>query len=1029
MTCFLCTYMKNNKTIRKFKTEKKDKSGLNEQLRTLKIETGFILDNRFEIIDNISENNFSATYKAIDKNFNTNKLIKIFGKYTEIFNDLDGIRQEAKILSDLKCDSIPVFNDLHENEFVYFDLDFIEGNSLRDLIYRGLNKKKSLSIAKQLAEILYFIHIKGFEHKDLKPENVLVDSDNKVFIIDFGTAVSNSKDKNLIYEGTPQYMPPESESKEYKFPQRDIFSFGLIVYEMLYRKYPFNLDENNNPDYKMPLNIVKSNKKLDKVIKKCISYFPEDRYSDFQQIIDDLNISTENENALYKVVTKFITQKIPFKSISDDFKKDLKYLWLSLLALLLILPFFLYLKKYDNNIEREVYIDAPPYSIFVNNQYAGVAPKRINLKKDDQVTFINDADIKIYEMFYNNQKQLRLDVKNNRVFLNKKLRGMHYYKKERINRNIDFLGIRTDIRPEKLNRLRNRNLSISFTGNVPDSLVKYIPKKTKALSLRNNQNKIDLAFLRNFKRLKALDLSGTNPETYMSLDERTGIKNLNIEKSDIKRLKRLKTLKHINLRENNVEDLSPLSESQDLVSVDISSNNINNFNPLLQLPNIRQISNLYNHTEHSDLEELQRIINDNNLKNLKTQQIVLHKKNRFKFIINFLVTLLMAVIIIQIFRMLAKKTLKSVEPTVENDKEEEDFDTKPPAPKKLDSNRKMLVQTAINDKRLYIPEKENALYYLSELAIEYNEDKFLEDKKKEVLGILDTKIKTHLSRKEYEPVYLITREINKYYPSKNNNKLFNKAKSMIEKKVDLDWAFVKGGTYFMGDFTEAGSNNALPLHEVKLDSFKISCTTITNEMYCEFLNKEGNQIEKGQAWIKTDSQYSRIYSNNGTYYVKDPYKSFPVYEVSWYGAQRYCEWAGGRLPTEAEWEYAARNRGDKTPFDFGKNISKKKANYLIDQNDTLWHSVFPVMSFQANNLEVYDMCGNILEWCYDWYDKEYYSYSSSLNPKGPKEGELKVVRGGAWCFKKEQAMTFYRGSAKPGSRNNFTGFRVVMPAK
>jgi formylglycine-generating enzyme required for sulfatase activity len=133
------------------------------------------------------------------------------------------------------------------------------------------------------------------------------------------------------------------------------------------------------------------------------------------------------------------------------------------------------------------------------------------------------------------------------------------------------------------------------------------------------------------------------------------------------------------------------------------------------------------------------------------------------------------------------------------------------------------------------------------------------------------------------------------------------------------------------------------------------------------------------------------------------------------------------LPTEAEWEFAARNRGHKIIYATGNNISKDVANFLVDKNDSLWHSVFPVKSFPANDLGLYEMSGNILEWCFDWYDKNYYNDSPRDNPRGPRISDAKVIRGGAWCFSMEQTVTYYRGATKPVTRNNFIGFRMVLP--
>jgi formylglycine-generating enzyme required for sulfatase activity len=244
----------------------------------------------------------------------------------------------------------------------------------------------------------------------------------------------------------------------------------------------------------------------------------------------------------------------------------------------------------------------------------------------------------------------------------------------------------------------------------------------------------------------------------------------------------------------------------------------------------------------------------------------------------------------------------------------------------------------------------------------------------------------------------------------------NSIKDSLIKTVTGKWVHVKGGTFVMGDFI----NNQRGLINLEVDEFKISNTAITNRQFCDFLNDVGNKVLNGIPYANVDTKYSRISYDKGEFYVKEPYANFPVFEVSWYGAQAFCEWLGGRLPTEAEWEFAARNRGEKLIYATGNNISKENSNFLSTDIDVLWNSVFPVQSYPPNKLKLYEMSGNILEWCYNWYNTD-------LSLTIPKEGELKIVRGGAWCFPKEHAATYYRSAAKPSSRNNYIGFRAAMP--
>jgi formylglycine-generating enzyme required for sulfatase activity len=157
----------------------------------------------------------------------------------------------------------------------------------------------------------------------------------------------------------------------------------------------------------------------------------------------------------------------------------------------------------------------------------------------------------------------------------------------------------------------------------------------------------------------------------------------------------------------------------------------------------------------------------------------------------------------------------------------------------------------------------------------------------------------------------------------------------------------------------------------------------------------------------------------------------PVINVDWNDATAFAEWMGCRLPTEAEWEYACR-AGTETPFNVGDCLSTFMANY--DGNNpyhscpsgTYLEMTNEVGSYSPNAWGLYDMHGNVYEWCSDWYGD--YSSSAQTNPEGPSSGSYRVLRGGGWRFHGRYCRSAYRYYGEPSTRYYNLGFRLVVPS-
>ena len=208
-------------------------------------------------------------------------------------------------------------------------------------------------------------------------------------------------------------------------------------------------------------------------------------------------------------------------------------------------------------------------------------------------------------------------------------------------------------------------------------------------------------------------------------------------------------------------------------------------------------------------------------------------------------------------------------------------------------------------------------------------------------------------------------------------------------------ALIPAGEFRMG--SNHGGADEKPVHSVYVDAFYIDRYEVTNVQYAKFLNEFGKNTDgAGHKLLKISSPYCQIWKAGEVYRPRSGYEEHPVVEVSWYGANAYAEFYGKWLPTEAEWEKAARGGLAGKKYPWGDSISHDNANYNGTGRKDKWTNTSPVGSFSPNGYGLYDMSGNVWEWCSDWYSSDYYAQSTRRNPSGPGTGRRRVIRGGSW---------------------------------
>lgn len=225
-----------------------------------------------------------------------------------------------------------------------------------------------------------------------------------------------------------------------------------------------------------------------------------------------------------------------------------------------------------------------------------------------------------------------------------------------------------------------------------------------------------------------------------------------------------------------------------------------------------------------------------------------------------------------------------------------------------------------------------------------------------------------------------------------------------------------GGTFLMG--TDGGKPDIAPVHEVVLSPFTMDIHEVTALDFARFLDDIGTIVLDGDPLV--DLGVSNVEVESGRFFPARGMAEYPVVGVTWYGAQAFAEWAGKELPTEAQWEYAARGGLEGKAYPWGDGFDALRSNLAGS-----FTGPTPVMSYIPNGYGLFDMAGNVMEWTRDRYGEDYYAHSPKNDPKGPLRGDERVARGGAWDSLVPITIS-ERTPLFPGTARADLGFRCVV---
>jgi formylglycine-generating enzyme len=256
-------------------------------------------------------------------------------------------------------------------------------------------------------------------------------------------------------------------------------------------------------------------------------------------------------------------------------------------------------------------------------------------------------------------------------------------------------------------------------------------------------------------------------------------------------------------------------------------------------------------------------------------------------------------------------------------------------------------------------------------------------------------------------------------------------------------ALIPAGDFLMG--CDDAEEDERPVHHVHVDDFFMAVQPVTNAEYARFIRDTGHRspalYELPIVVAAGGAEREQVFRTAGAPYVwmdDEPpggREDHPVTLIRYDDASAFCAWLSTlsgkqfRLPTEAEWEKAARGGAESKKYPWGDRVDHNMANFLVDPAMKTSRGTTPCRSYSPNGYGLYDMAGNVWEWVQDWYDPAYYAESPAKNPGGPSTGALRIIRGGGWLVADVRMLSCsHRHKVPPDTYSYGIGFRVACSA-